>query len=350
MSTYLEDILSQPTELRQALEFYNQASFQETLDRIRTVQFREIIWSGMGSSHFCSYPAHVYLASQGICSQIISTGELLHYEQQCIHPDTLLCLISQSGESAEIVRLLEQLPDHIPVVAITNNPDSTLGKRGNFVFPLHVSNEKSVTTRTYLASVIITMMVAYSVAGKNRKEMTAALEDAFGKMEKYLTDFQKCTEELVRFSGDISCISVMGRGPAMTTVRAGALFFREVARAAAIDFDSAEFRHGPMEMVDQDFFSIVLAPSGRTQHLGLSLADSIAEKGGRVILITDTSAQESLPVDQNHILRVTLPTVEELYAPFLQILPIQLLADALAKKRGISAGDFRWGSKITAIE
>lgn len=348
MGTYLDDIVSQPQQLKQALTAYSGSAVRQSFSAIRKMEFGELLFAGMGSSHFCALSANVYLASHGIRSQVISAGELLHYEYGRIRSDTLLCLISQSGESAEIVRILEKLPDGIQVIAVTNDPESTLGKRGNVILPLCVSNEKSVTTRTYLASLCLTLLIAFVLTGEETDKALGELEEIFGKMEGCLAGFEEKAEKLAGFSRNCKEINVMGRGYAMTAVRAGALFFREVSRFGATDFDSAEFRHGPMETVDEDFFGIVLAPSGGTQNLGVNLAREIAEKGGRVVLVTDACAAFETPAD--NILAVILPKVPEMYSPFLQILPLQLLADALAKEKGIAAGEFRWGSKITAVE
>lgn len=348
MGTYLEDILSQPQQLQTALAVYTGSDVRRSLETIHKMEFSELIFAGMGSSHFCALSANVYLAGHGIRSQVISAGELLHYEYGRIKTDTLLCLISQSGESAEIVRLLKKLPDDIQVIAITNNPESTLGKRGNVTLPLCVSDEKSVTTRTYLASVCLTLLIAFTMTGEDMDEVFKELRKVYGEMGQYLEDFECNTKKLADFSLNSKEINVMGRGYAITAVRAGALFFREVARYGTTDFDSAEFRHGPMETVDDGFFGIVLAPFGNTQMLGIHLAREIAEKGGRVVLVTDAGAPDQKWGD--NILPVILPEVPEIYSPFLQILPLQLLADALAKEKGIVAGDFRWGSKITAVE
>ncbi len=347
MSYFLNDVLNQPAELKRALEYYKSESVQKSLAAVKELKFGEIIMSGMGSSHFCSLPADVYLASRGIRSRVISAGELLHYESARIKSDTLLCLISQSGESAEIVRLIEKLPADTRVIAVTNNPDSTLGKRGDIVFELNVSNEKAVSTRTYVSSIILTMLIAFMLTGEEPKAATDRFDDLLAKMEAYLADYQNITEQLDAFSKGVNSVNIMGRGYSLGTVRASALFFREAARSSSTDFDSAEFRHGPMEMVEDGVFAVVLAPSGVSQDLNVKLAKDITDKGGRVVLITDKNAVLS---EASDILRIDLPIVDEYMAPILQILPLQLLIDIIAVRKGLTSGDFRWGNKITADE
>lgn len=95
---------------------------------------------------------------------MISTGELLYYEKEILNKKTLLILISQSGESAEIVNLLEQLSEEVTIIAITNETESTLASKGELVLPLHVGEEEAVTTRTYMASICVSMLfgICYS--------------------------------------------------------------------------------------------------------------------------------------------------------------------------------------------
>ena len=152
------------------------------------------------------------------------------------------------------------------------------------------------------------------------------------------------------FCRDMKYICLIGRGDSLSSVRAGALFFREVVKFPALDFDSAEFRHGPMEMVQEDFYGIVFAPSGRTQRLSLQMAADIAAKGGKVILITDGGACGSAVLEQENVLPVMLGEIKEYASPILQILPVQLLANKLAEEKKIPAGVFRWGSKVMEVE
>ncbi len=348
MSFLMNDILIQPNELKKALESYKSAEFQKRLEAVKELQFSEIIMSGMGSSHFCSLPADVYLASHGIRSRVVSAGELLHYEYARIKSDTLLCLISQSGESAEIVRLLEKIPSETKIIAITNNPESTLGKRGDIVFNINVSNEKSVSTRTYVSSVIVTMLIAFMLTGEDTMASCKRFDSILDDFAAYTENSAEITAKLDEFTKGVTSTNLMGRGYSIGTVRASALFLREAGRSSATDFDSAEFRHGPMEMIENGVFAVVLAPCGIGQELNVKLARDITEKGGKVLLITDKNAS-SVEGDTN-ILRLDLPVVDECLAPVLQILPLQLLTDIMAVRKGNIDGDFRWGNKITAVE
>lgn len=347
MNTYMDDVCTQPKQLREALQFYEKTGMMEKMQEMAGLPFKRLIFSGMGSSHFCAVGAGIYLKQHGVDNQVISTGELLYYEAELLTADTLLILISQSGESAETVRLLERLPKETAVAAITNDENSALARRGRFVFPLHVQPEEAVTTRTYLASVCMTLLLADAIVHKSAGKMLEkirggllAMEDALGKREEIL-------KETAPFLEECQVLSIMGRGYSLGSVQAGALFFREIVKQPAMAFDEAEFKHGPLEMVEKGFRAVVFAPSGPAADINCRMAENIAAKGGMAVLITD-GLTEVRPREGLFVIR--LSASEEYLAPLFQIVPVQLMADSLAKRRGIAAGQFRWGGKVMDSE
>ena len=347
---YLEDILSQGVELRASLSFNRSDRMMEQFRILSKKGIKKVIFSGMGSSHYCAYGADIRLKRHGINSQIISTGELIYYEKGCIDHGTVLCLISQSGESAETKRLLDLIDPDIFVIAVTNQKDSTLAKRGNLTFMLNVSDEISVTTRTYVSSLVLGEMIAAAVCKEDVCRIAEKYEEAIRGMSQYLQYYEEESIRMQEFCKEIQEISLIGRGNALSTVRAGSLFFREVSKFPALDFDSAEFRHGPMEMVQDGFYAMIFAPSGETRDLEIKMAQDISIKGGKVLLVTDTADMNKEIMDDKNILTVILDKTEEYASQILQIVPVQLLANAIAEVRGFQPGVFRWGSKVMTEE
>lgn len=250
---YLSDILDQPESLRKALPVYLGPEYLERMVDLARLKFDRIIFSGMGSSNFCSLGASILLNSGGYSSEVKSAGHLLHYDMEQAGKGTLLFLISQSGESIEITNILDRLPEGSVVAAITNNPSSTLAKRADLTFNLNVAAEESVTTRTYLASLLLVDIIAKTISGQRDEEFTAQVWDTLSYMEEYLKNYNYSIAQMKNFMALPPYLCLAGRGYSLSTVRAGALFFREVAKYPAIDFDSGEFKHGPVEMVDENF-------------------------------------------------------------------------------------------------
>lgn len=348
MGNYLEDILSQPKQLERLYKEYSAESIlSNKLKRLSEYKWKNIVFTGMGSSHFCAVSAGIYLKEKGIDNQVISTGELLYYEKGILNEETLLILISQSGESAETIKLLEELPDRTFVVGVTNELGSTLAKKSSLVCPLFVDREESVTTRTYLASVCVCLWIAEAIAGEVCHNMTGKIKCGVECLTNAISEVERYKGDIEEFAKGCKVIAVMGRGYSMGSVLAGSLFLREVAKIPAMDFDEAEFKHGPLEMVESGFKAVVFAPEGKGMQINARMAESIVNKGGEVLLITDKNCEV---LQDSRLKVIRLESAEEFLVTLFQIVPVQILADTIAQNRGICPGKFRWSSKVTSSE
>src|SRR5581483_4710368 len=102
---FLAEIAGQPDALRRAATALVER--RPELERIRDAgaSARTLVFTGMGSSYDACYPAVNDLAGRGVPSFLVDTAELLHFRRPILTPQTLLTIVSQSGESAEIVKL-----------------------------------------------------------------------------------------------------------------------------------------------------------------------------------------------------------------------------------------------------
>lgn len=346
MNNFFQDVLNQPADLTKAMTGYFSPAFFNTIQHIRNISYSQVLFTGMGSSHFGGIGPSLYLINRGIRSQVISTGQLLHYGRSLIDGDTLTVMISQSGESAEIVALLDKLKDKSKVIGITNNSSSTLAIQARHSLHLNVPDEESVTTRTYLATLIVTNLLARYLAGSEQAGARADFETAVRGLRELLDRYADRLEELKDFLASASFISCVGRGPSFGSAQAAGLFLKEVSKFPSEGQDAAEFRHGPQEICDDKFGLIVFAPQGRTGELGLRLARDIAAKGGKVVLITNIADV----VNQDNLFVLRYAAVDEYLAPVAEIAGAQLVCNVLAERRGFIPGQFRWCNKITREE
>ena len=105
---YLRDILDQPRVLEETLA---QLEVSESLQRLagglKEGKFEKVVLTGMGSSFHALHPLNIQLIDHGFTAVMVETSELLHYQNRLFDPKTLIVAVSQSGQSAEVVRLLE---------------------------------------------------------------------------------------------------------------------------------------------------------------------------------------------------------------------------------------------------
>lgn len=343
-NVFLTDVLDQPRAMRKAMAHY--AQYGALLEKIGRQKPAQVLFTGMGSSHYCSQSAVIRLNAGGLPARMESAAELLHYESGALTPGTLLVLTSQSGESGEIVDLIDKLPAAQTVVGITNNPGSTLGRRADICLEMRVENELAVSTRTYLAALVLSDMLASALLGTSVEESLAQCRAGIDALARTLDTHERTQALLADFLGRPSTLCYIGRGHARATAECGALFTRETAKYPALAFDSGEFRHGPFEMVDARYRAILFAPAGATCTLQRHLTEAICAHGGRVAFITDEDARFATP----NALVLRHDAVPERIAPLVQVAFAQLFANDMALYRGFAPGVFRQSSKITTAQ
>lgn len=343
-NVFLSDVLDQPNAMRKAVAFWRTFSFQ--MEQLRALNPKQVLFTGMGSSHYCSQGAVILLNQGGIPARMESASEILHYERGSITPETVLVLTSQSGESGEIVELIQKLPAEQTIVGLTNNPNSTLGRRADICLEMHVEPELAVSTRTYLASLVLSDMVATALLKQDWGATLTKFEEAVDVLEDFLKDHALMQQKIADFTGHPASICYLGRGFGRATAECGGLFTRETAKYPALSFDSGEFRHGPYEMVDDAFRAIVFAPQGVGLAFQKNLTEAISSHQGRVVFVTDGEVS----FDCENVLVLRHKPLEERYSVMVQIVCAQLFANDMAIHRGFAPGVFRQSSKVTTAQ
>lgn len=339
MNQYIQDILSQPAALRDALDKYSTSALEKT----KLSDFDRVIISGMGSSYNAAYPAFIELSKQPVPVQLVNAAELLHSFAETISPRTLLWLNSQSGRSAEPVRLLEKLP-HAPACLLTcvNDGSSPMAERADICIPIHAGKEDIVSTKTYTNMMAVNLLAAVQLAGGNLDAVISEMRTAADAMEAWLADWDARVRELDSMLGDFNELFLIGRGASMCTVWNGPLNNKEAAKFSFEGMHAADFRHGPLEIVSDGFVGMILAGENQTSALNHDLAREIISYGGRVIWL-DSSPDSEIPT-------LLLPKTSSLTRPQVEILPLQLLTLIMSNRKGIQAGQFRYLKKITSRE
>lgn len=340
MNPYIEDILSQPAALREALTQYSKS----VLEKIHLADFDRIIMSGMGSSCYAAYPAFIELSKQSVPVQLVNAAELLHSLSGMISSRSLLWLNSQSGRSAELVHLLEHIQSRPPAHLLTfvNDVSSPMGKRADICIPIHAGEEATVSTKTYTNMLAVNLLAAVQLRGGNVDAAIQEMRVAADAIESYLASWEARVQELDFALGEFDELFIIGRGSSMSAVWNGSLTNKEAAKYVFDGMHAADFRHGPLEIVSEGFAALIFAGANQTSTLNRELAREILSYGGKAIWL-DSVPDPEFPT-------ILLPETSEWARPLVEILPMQMLTLAMAKRKGVEAGKFRYVSKVTDRE
>ncbi|NOY37307.1 MAG: SIS domain-containing protein [Chlorobi bacterium] len=350
MNKFLDEIFEQSSSLENTFGFYENDTGKSLLKRTLTLynekKFTEIIFTGMGSSYFTSYLTSCLLNEYGIRSYAINASELLHYHFSLITADTLLVCVSQSGESYEVIKILQKLKPDITCLAITNEALSPLAQNSSVALLSKAGHEEMTSSKTYTSIALVMLISGWVLAGKWTKEMKMKVRQMIDNFNKLLNGYNNWMPEITDFLGDYNFIEIIGRGPSYASVLQGALMFKEAVRSPSEGILGGDFRHGPMEMVKEGFRAIIFAPKGKTFDQSVKMAVDIAGFNGKVVLITNADLRFSEP--NIHVLQI--PVEDEYLFAVSGVIPLQFIVISRALDLGLKPGYFTRGAKVTKEE
>lgn len=338
---YVRDILAQPAALDLTVNRLDvSVPLRRLAERLQGGEFRRVVLTGMGSSLFALYPLHLALTAGGYSSIWVDNSELVHYQPRLLEPDTIVVAVSQSGRSAETVRLLDVNAGRAPIVGVTNTPGSPLGTRADAVLLTHAGEESTVSCKTYVTTLVALEALSVVLTGGDLDRARADLEAAGPAAAAYLDAWRTHAADCASLAEGARSLFIAGRGPSLAAALTGGLITKESTHVPTEGMSTAAFRHGPMEALGPSVLVVILSGDARTRALNVGIHDEIRTLGHRAELLGEDASRPAM----------RLPHAPESVRPVLEILPIQMLTLGLASLAGIEAGRFTLASKITATE
>lgn len=343
----VENILSQARSLRAVMAHQygeGRAALEEAAGLLRSS--RHIVLSGMGASLHACIPLQNYLATRGVSCSVIETSELLHFQSNVLTAETALVLVSRSGESVEAVELLKKVQRGPKVVALINVPGSTVARQATRAILVNSLPDQLVAIQTYTGTVVTLLLLGAAYD----QQMEGSVKSDLERTIEVLT---RCVPEWYRFSGSWPGffannvpMYLLGRGPTLASVQTGALLLQEVAKVPAVPMSAPQFRHGPVEVIHDQFRVIIFGTQRSTEDLEDTLGDKILAMGGKVRWIG--------PKPKSHLIDSLCEwpseNFPELFMPVADVIPLQMAAYHTARWHGITPGEFRFATPITTSE
>jgi glutamine---fructose-6-phosphate transaminase (isomerizing) len=348
VSRFLEEIQQQPEALREALAFYRgegEGRLQAT-KKLCDEKKGPLLFTGMGSSFFAPMPVRGELVEAGWLAEVRDASELLHYSLGEITGETVVVAVSQSGESAETRRIVEKVQGGSRLVTVTNEMESCLGRCGDVVLPMCAGEEEAISTKTYTNTLAILHLLGTVLNGGEMGQEMERLERLADGMEEAIDGRRREIEAAADFLDGVQFLYFIARGPTLAAAHQGALTFNEGAGLPTSALSGGTFRHGPLELVGEEFAGLFFAPKGKTWALVKDMACEVAEGGGRVLLLTDGK----LDGLSERVRVLELPEFGEDLFPLNACVPVELLLYEVAHRRGREAGVFERIAKVTRRE
>ena len=341
---YLRDLLDQPRALEDTLDALERPKQLSNIAlRLSRGKFQRIVLTGMGSSFHALHPLNMQLISHGFTSVMVETSELIHHNARLFDPRTLIVAVSQSGQSAEMVRLPAVNRKRSPVIAVTNTPESPLAKHATAVLFTRAGREFSVSCKTYVTALMELKWLEDILCQRDARQSRQELKNAAPAVAAYLAGWKEYVTSLVEKLDRIRHLFFVGRGMSLAAVGAGALIVKESDHFHAEGMSSAAFRHGPFEILSQETLVVVFSGDKKTRDLNHRLVTDVQQGGGRAEFVGETSPLGCFRLPNSVGSGGSIRAI-------LEILPIQMITLALAALAGREPGKFERATKVTTTE
>ncbi|MGB3241676.1 MAG: glutamine--fructose-6-phosphate transaminase (isomerizing) [Candidatus Omnitrophota bacterium] len=366
----LKEIFEQPEVLRNIFKERikeNKVVFQElALTKAQLKGVKKIVIVACGTAYHAGMVGKYLLEEHARIPVWVDTSSEFRYRNPLVGRDTLVIVISQSGETADTLAALRQAKrKKAKVMAICNVLGSSISREADGVVYTHAGPEIAVaSTKAYTAQLAVLYLFTFYLAkikgalSIDQKWFLRELKKLPALAEKLLKRYHSKKNELAKYASEFhdyylarsnkSCFLYLARNINYPNALEGALKLKEISYISAEGYPAGEMKHGPIALIDENPWVICIAVQSQTYEKMLSNIQEIRARGGIVIAVVSEGDEETKESNVNHIVEV--PKTPELFSPVLVVIPLQLLAYYVAADFGYDIDQPRNLAKSVTVE
>ena len=291
----------------------------------------------------CRIPVEVEYASE------------FRYRNPVIHAGDVIIAISQSGETADTLVALESAKEKGAFIfGIVNAVGSSIARLSNAGAYTHAGPEIGVaSTKAFTGQLTVIAMMALKMA----KSKSSITEERYVHLVNELASVPKKVKEILADTSVIEKIALkfkdakdflyLGRGYNFPIALEGALKLKEITYIHAEGYPAAEMKHGPIALVDENLPVVFVATKDMYYDKVVSNIQEIKARKGQIIAVASVG-DLVLPTMSDNIMFV--PEIDEVIAPLLSVIPMQLLSYYVGIAKGIDVDKPRNLAKSVTVE
>ncbi|MBX5439803.1 MAG: glutamine--fructose-6-phosphate transaminase (isomerizing), partial [Thermoflavifilum sp.] len=291
----------------------------------------------------CRIPVEVEYASE------------FRYRHPVIHPGNIVIAISQSGETADTLVAIEEAKRAGAIIfGVCNVVGSSIARASHAGAYTHAGPEIGVaSTKAFTAQLAVLCMIALKIAHEKgtlpREKFLHLLHELALIPEKVKEILQRAESirEVAEKYAQARDFLYLGRGYNFPVALEGALKLKEISYIHAEGYPAAEMKHGPIALVDEQLPVLFVATHDRFHEKIISNIQEIKARKGKVIAVI-TEGDDIIPQLADDVIAV--PAANEIVAPVLNVIPLQLLAYYIGVARGYDVDKPRNLAKSVTVE
>jgi glucosamine--fructose-6-phosphate aminotransferase (isomerizing) len=333
----IDEIREQPAVIARAVD-----ANRETAGRVADLVAgctHAVIGARGTSDNAARYAQYAWGTRNGLSVGLTTPSLFSIYDRPPALTDALVVGISQSGQSPDIVSVLEEARSQgRPTVAITNDPGSPLAATADVIVELVAGEERAVAaTKTYTSTLAVIALISTAI------HPDAEGLDALPASVTAVLEIEAAIEAAARKFVDIEHCAVLGRGFNHATAFELALKLQELTQVVAQPFSTADFLHGPVAVVEPGYPILAVSMRGPAHSEVSEVLERAAASGARLLTISDDPGLSAL--EGSHI--TLAGDLDEWLTPVPAIVAGQLFAYHLTRAKGLDPEQPRGLNKVT---
>jgi glucosamine--fructose-6-phosphate aminotransferase (isomerizing) len=309
-----------------------------------------------GTSFHAGMVARYYLEQGARLPCTVEVASEYRYRHPVVPEGTLFVAISQSGETADTLAALREAKriGYLGTLAICNVPASSLVREADMTLMTRAGPEIGVaSTKAFTTQLAALGLFGLALA---RKQGMSAEDEA--RYVKQLSHVPEMIEHALKLEPQViewakrfvpkHHALFLGRGASWPVAMEGALKLKEISYIHAESYAAGELKHGPLALVDDDMPVVAIAPNNDLVEKLKSNLQEVRARGGELYVFADPQAGIR-PSEGVHVIEMP-EHVEEMQAPLVYTIPLQLLAYHVAVLRGTDVDKPRNLAKSVTVE
>lgn len=336
------------------------------IDRAAIEKWRQIYIVACGTAYHAGLVGKTILEKTLKIPVFVEVASEFRYREPMLDDNTLVIVISQSGETADTLEgAREAKAAGATVLAITNVVGSSIARESDMVVYLWAGPEISVaSTKAYTSMLIALYLIGFyfgDIAGRTdaaeSAAMVAALEKLPEQAEMMLADDRiKQIQSIAKEYIDAKDLFYIGRGMDWAVAQEGALKLKEISYIHAEAYAAGELKHGTLALISDETPVITVALQQKTFEKTMSnteemisrMVDDNGNIAGAKVLAVVHEGQKNISEKIDHVIEI--PACPDFISPVLAAIPLQLIAYFTALERGCNIDKPRNLAKSVTVE
>jgi glutamine---fructose-6-phosphate transaminase (isomerizing) len=329
------------------------AGVQNNLDKL--VNANRIIMIACGTSwhaglvaeyifeELCRIPVEVEYASE------------FRYRNPVVHPGDVILAISQSGETADTLVAIEKAKEQGAFIfGVVNVVGSSIARSSHAGAYTHAGPEIGVaSTKAFTAQLAVLAMIALKIALEKKtidhqryQHLINELHEIPEKARLVLNEHEHIKQLADKYK-DARDFLYLGRGYNFPVALEGALKLKEISYIHAEGYPAAEMKHGPIALVDENLPVVFVSTKDSYHEKVLSNMQEIMARKGKILSVISEGDETAAGLSKDVMV---VPQADELVAPLLTVIPLQLLAYYIGVAKGLDVDKPRNLAKSVTVE